>query len=162
MSPEAIVDTTSLGTPTGSARMAAVAIAVLPEPPAASTPWQRPSSNSRRTTTGAAAHIACDGRAAVGQRGEVEPARGGHLLARHVGRRARRPLRADVDQEGGDPACCSRSRRNAYSSPLVSSVPTRTTVGGLTGSPHCRVQGFAGAGAVRRAGAANSARHSLT
>ena len=44
MSPAAMVDTTSLGTPTGSARMAAVAIAVLPEPPAASTAEQRPSS----------------------------------------------------------------------------------------------------------------------
>ena len=43
VSPAAIVDTISLGTPTGSARMASAAIDVLPEPPAASTPSQRPS-----------------------------------------------------------------------------------------------------------------------
>ena len=44
VSPAATVETISLGTPTGSARIALVAIAVLPDPPAASTPSQRPSS----------------------------------------------------------------------------------------------------------------------
>jgi gamma-glutamyltranspeptidase len=48
--PAATVETISFGTPTGSACIALVAIAVLPEPPAASTPSQRPSSCSRRTS----------------------------------------------------------------------------------------------------------------
>ncbi len=43
VSPAAIVETISLGTPTGNACMASAAIDVLPEPPAASTPSQRPS-----------------------------------------------------------------------------------------------------------------------
>ena len=98
MSPEAIVETISFGTPTGSARIAAVAIAVFPDPPAARTPWQRPSSNSRRTTTGAAAHIASTAGPRSVSAGEVEPARGGQLLARTSGSHARWPLRADVDE----------------------------------------------------------------
>ena len=40
-SPEATVETISFGSPIGSARMAAVAIVVLPDPPAASTPSHR-------------------------------------------------------------------------------------------------------------------------
>ena len=58
VSPAAIVDTISLGTPTGSARMASAAIEVLPDPPAASTPSQRPSAYSRSTTAVAPRAIA--------------------------------------------------------------------------------------------------------
>ena len=42
VSPDAMVDTITLGTPTGSLRMPAVAIAVPPEPPMEKTPSKRP------------------------------------------------------------------------------------------------------------------------
>ena len=40
--PEAMVETISLGTPTGSVRIAAVIIVVPPPPPRPSTAWKRP------------------------------------------------------------------------------------------------------------------------
>ncbi len=43
VSPDARVETISFGTPTGSARIARVAIDEPPEPPSASTPSTRPS-----------------------------------------------------------------------------------------------------------------------
>ena len=43
VSPDAIVESINFGTPTGSARMALVAIAVPPDPPAARMPSNRPS-----------------------------------------------------------------------------------------------------------------------
>jgi hypothetical protein len=58
VSPEAIVETISFGTPMGSARIACVAIAVPPEPPSARMPSSRPSSCSRRTTASAPRAIA--------------------------------------------------------------------------------------------------------
>ena len=58
VSPAAIVETISFGTPTGSACIARVAIAVLPEPPAARMPWMAPSPCSRRASTAAASAIA--------------------------------------------------------------------------------------------------------
>ena len=74
----------------------------------------RPGSAPRRTAGGrrpARPRTSPPRRApAVGQGGEVEPAGGGHLLARHVGRGARRPLRADVDQQGGDPGLLAAGR----------------------------------------------------
>ena len=85
VSPAAIVETISLGTPTGSARMASAAIDVLPEPPAASTPSQRPSAYSRSTTAVAPARHRQHGLAAVagraqrldvGARGGARPPRG--------------------------------------------------------------------------------------
>lgn len=42
VSPDAMVDTITLGTPTGSLRMPAVAIAVPPDPPMEKTPSKRP------------------------------------------------------------------------------------------------------------------------
>ena len=53
-----MVETISLGTPTGRACIAAVAIAVLPEPPADRTPWIRPSSYRRRASAAAAPAMA--------------------------------------------------------------------------------------------------------
>ena len=98
VSPAAIVETISFGTPTGSACIARVAIAVLPEPPAARMPWMRPSPCSRRASTAAASAIAVDGGAAVAglrQRREVDAGRRGDLLARDVGLAAvRRPERS--------------------------------------------------------------------
>ena len=82
MSPAAIVETISFGTPTGSARIAAVAIAVLPEPPAPSTPSIRPSACSRRASAAAASAIVPTAAAAVGERRQV-----GADLARHLGAR---------------------------------------------------------------------------
>jgi hypothetical protein len=42
------------------------------------------------------------GGTAIGQGGQLEPARCGHVLAPHVGRGARRSLGPDVDEQGGD------------------------------------------------------------
>ena len=53
VSPEAIVDTISFGTPTGRARIADVAIDEPPEPPSPRTPSSRPSACSRRTISAA-------------------------------------------------------------------------------------------------------------
>ena len=65
MSPEAIVETISFGTPTGSARIACVAIAVPPEPPSARIPSSRPSSCSRSTASSAPIRHRLHGRAPV-------------------------------------------------------------------------------------------------
>ena len=48
--PDAIVDTISFGTPTGSVRIAAVIIAVPPPPPSPSTPSNRPAAKSAGTS----------------------------------------------------------------------------------------------------------------
>ena len=101
--PAATVETISLGTPTGSARIAAVAIAVLPEPPAASTPSKRPSACSRaRERRGRVGHRPDRG-AAVGQRAEVGAGLARDLLARDVGlAAARRAAGAGVGHEHVD------------------------------------------------------------
>ena len=56
--PLASVETMSLGKPSGSARMPAVAMAVPPPPPSEITPSMRPSACSLARTTGAACDIA--------------------------------------------------------------------------------------------------------
>ena len=53
MSPEATVETISLGTPTGRSRIACAAIDELPEPPTAAAPSRRPSACSRASTAAA-------------------------------------------------------------------------------------------------------------
>src|SRR4051795_12431230 len=53
VSPDATVETISLGTPTGRSRIACAAIDELPEPPTAATPSTRPSECSRESTAAA-------------------------------------------------------------------------------------------------------------
>ncbi len=53
MSPAASVETISLGTPTGSPRIAAAATEALPEPPMLTTPCSCPSPYSRASTAAA-------------------------------------------------------------------------------------------------------------
>src|SRR6185312_16273878 len=57
-SPEAIVETSSLGIPTGSAAITCAAIDDPPDPPAASTPFTRPAATNSATTTAAPRPIA--------------------------------------------------------------------------------------------------------
>ena len=131
VSPAATVDTMSLGTPTGSARIAAVAIAVLPLPPAASTPLQRPSARSRRTSAAAASAIAVT--AAPRSRPSASAARSTPASAATASRpiSGSAPCGSKVPtstSSGRTPAARRRSTRKAHSAPLVSSVPIRTTV----------------------------------
>ena len=56
--PLATVETMTFGSPSGSARMAAVPIAVPPDPPSDSTPCIRPSAASRESVTAAAPAMA--------------------------------------------------------------------------------------------------------
>ena len=88
VSPDAIVETISFGTPTGSARIACVAIAVPPEPPSAGRRRARPSACRRSTTRPRAARHRLDGGAAVAGLRELVDVRAGggaRPLARYVG-----------------------------------------------------------------------------
>ena len=90
VSPAAIVETISFGTPTGSARMASAAIEVLPEPPAASTPSQRPSAYRRRDDRGRAARHREHGLAAVARGAQrLDVGAGGRRDLLAASRRAR-------------------------------------------------------------------------
>ena len=132
MSPEATVETISLGTPTGRSRIACAAIDELPEPPTAAAPSRRPSACSRASTAAAPrpmASTAAPRSAGAHELGVVGAARARDLLARaRRPRSAARPARPRRPAATSTPASRRRSRRKPYSMPLVSSVPTRTTV----------------------------------
>ena len=105
VSPAAIVETISFGTPTGSARMASAAIEVLPEPPAASTPSQRPSACRRATTAvapRAIASTACPRSPAARSASTSAPAAAATCSLLHVGLDERRPHDAGVDEDRRD------------------------------------------------------------
>ena len=128
VSPAAIVETISFGTPTGSARIACVAIEVPPEPPSAGR-VERPSSCSRRRPRRRprpSPIAAPRSPAARGPRRRGRPRRR-PARARCPARPAPRPRcrrrRAPVDARSPQPLA-----RYPYSTPFVSSVPTSTTV----------------------------------
>src|SRR5918999_3303332 len=126
-----MVETISLGTPTGRACIAAVAIAVLPEPPADRTPWIRPSSYRRRASAAAAPAIApiaaprspasasAAGSTPVSAPTSSREMSGSTLAGSSV------PTSASTTST---PAPRRRERMNSSSSPFVSSVPSSRTV----------------------------------
>ena len=130
VSPDATVETISFGTPTGSARIARVAIDEPPEPPSARMPSSRPVGvQLLHDRLGARRHRGHRG-AAVARRRE----------RRDVGAAARATSSRAMSGSSptgswmpasttstSTPCSSSRSRRNAYSTPFVSSVPSRTT-----------------------------------
>src|SRR4051794_17774113 len=130
-SPEAIVETRSLGTPTGSARSARAATADPLEPPTASTACSSPRSYRSRTTCAAPAaivSIAAPRSRASRSAPSPAPAASATALAPTS---AIPPPSENVPASTtvtAQPAASSCSRSQRYSSSLVSSVPTRTTV----------------------------------
>ena len=132
VSPEATVETISFGTPTGSARIACVAIDVPPEPPSASDPVEPPLGVQPAHDLGRAARHRVDGGAAVargGERGDVGAGRGGDLLARDVRLGQRLAQDAGVDEHDVDAVLAQPVAQERVLAPFVSSVPRRTTVG---------------------------------
>ena len=131
--PLASVETISLGKPSGSARMPAVAMAVPPPPPSEMTPSMLPSRVQLRENRPArACDIAATRFAAIvprDERREIEPGERGDFLARDVRRELRRAVGADVDDERAWPRARICSATKPCSSPLVSMVPRRAMVG---------------------------------
>ncbi len=132
-SPPAMVLTRTFGTPMGSARMAWAAMAEPPLPAAASTACSLPSRYRSRTTrvtpSAIAATAAPRSPAARRSAGSCPAARATVSAGTSAtgppsggGRTPVSTIRTSL------PYSRSRSRSQAYSSPLVSSVPTRTTV----------------------------------
>ena len=135
--PLASVLTITLGTPNGKARIAAVPITVPAEPPRPRMPSTSPRAaqvgrRSRRRPAAAVGHRL----APVAPRADGlgrGPRAAEDLVAVDVGRERRRAERAGVDDQGLEAlARGARRGRRRVSSPLVSSVPTRTT--GIGGS----------------------------
>src|SRR6478672_7640387 len=130
VSPEATVETISLGTPTGSARAAAAPIEEFPEPPTQRKPSSRPSACRRRTTSAAPRHIA----STAAPRSPA--ARSAARSAPAARATSSCPTSASIcgsktpasTSSTSTPCSRSRSRRYPYSAPFVSSVPRRTTV----------------------------------
>src|SRR5215207_5341809 len=125
-----MVETISFGTPTGSARIAAVAIAVFPDPPAPSTPSIRPSACSRRASAAAASAIvptAVPRSVSEARSAPISPA------SSAAGMSGSSPCGGPAGPASATststPASRSRARTNASSSPFVSSVPISRTVG---------------------------------
>src|SRR4051794_9837856 len=136
VSPEASVETSSFGTPTGSACIAPAAIDEPPEPPSARIPSSRPSACRRPTSVSAPRHMAATAAprspASASAATSAPPARA----------TSSRPTSGSRPTGSGTPASTTstappaprrRARRKAYSTPFVSSVPRRTTV--ATGPP---------------------------
>ena len=102
VSPEASVETISFGTPTGSARIARVAIDEPPEPPSARIAVEPPSACRPRTTASAPAAIASTAAPRsprARELGDVGSARARDLASRDVGREADRLVDAGVDDQ---------------------------------------------------------------
>ena len=130
-----------------------VAIAVLPDPPAARTPWQRPSSKSRRTTSGAAAHIASTAAprsvraprsnppaAATSSRDTSAGVRGG-------------PCVPTSTSEGGDAGRVAAGRAGTRTPrPWCPGCRRGRRSGGLTGSPRRHARGRLSTGCGCRQG----------
>ena len=124
MSPADIVDTISFGTPTGNARIAAVAIAVFPDPPAPSTPSIAPAAWRRLASLAAPSAIA---RTAPPR----SPASCALISSRAMsGFTVGGPPVPTSASSTSTPAWRSRERRKASSSPFVSRVPISKTATG--------------------------------
>src|SRR4051812_47338531 len=155
VSPDASVETISLGTPTGRSRIACAAIDELPEPPTAATPSSRPSACSRASTEAAPLPMAATAPPGPPARASSEwsapPARATSSRDTSAST-CGSPSTPQSTSSTSAPASRTRPRRKPYSIPLVSSVPTRTTVA-ISGSarPYVRRQVVAGAEAWRRA-----------
>ncbi len=133
VSPEATVETSSFGTPTGSARIARAAIDEPPEPPSARMPSRRPAPCSATDHRfGAGAHRRRPPRhdhpLPRARRCSPSP-RAATSSRRDVGLDPDRLVDARVDDQHVDAVlrACGRAGRRTRS-PLVSSVPSRTTV----------------------------------
>src|SRR5262245_31714102 len=132
VSPEATVETTSLGTPTGSCCIAYVTSAVPPVPPIPTTASSRPSS-SRRITTAAAprlmASIAAPRSPAVANAATSASAASATSSRVTSGGTVGSPTMPPSTRTTSAPWARIRSHRKAYSTPFVSSVPITTTFG---------------------------------
>ena len=118
VSPDATVETSSFGTPTGSARMAWAMIVELPEPPSPRMPSSLPSACSRSTTSAAPRSHRVDRRAAVvgrDERGDLHPGGRGDLVAADVRRRERLAEDAGVEQQHLDTVLAHAIAQNSYS-----------------------------------------------
>ena len=146
MSPEVIVETSSLGTPIGSERRTADTMADPPLPPRPMTPSQRPSARQRgHERRGTAGHrLERDGAMAPGQAGvaqlldascprPVRPRR-----RPRPGRTVGSPRTPTSTRVTATPASRRRSRTKACSGPLVSSVPERGRPFAPASWIHCR------------------------
>ena len=137
-SPEAMVDTRSLGSPTGSPAMTCAAIDEPPEPPAASTPPTRPRATRSATTAAAPRPIAVTARprsAACRSSARLVPAAAATASPSMSGvSPSGSPVPASITITSA-PAARSRPARNAKSGPLVSRVPTRATAAMLSSPP---------------------------
>ena len=126
MSPAAIVETISLGTPTGSARIAAVAIAVSRAADGEHAVDAALGVQPAHDRGGRVGHRG-DRAATVGQLTHVAAGRSGDLLPGDVGLQAVRLAAVPASTTSASTPASSPLRTNAYSSPFVSSVPTRMT-----------------------------------
>ncbi len=135
VSPAAIVETISLGTPTGRRLHGlrgdrGVARAARREHAVAAALRVEARDHRRR----AARHREHGLTAVAGgpQHLDVRTGGGRDLLAVTSGSTSGGPMMPASTRIVPTPAACSRSRRNAYSRPFVSSVPTSTTVASVT------------------------------
>ncbi len=130
--PEAIVETISLGTPTGSTRIPAAAITVPPEPPAAIAPAIAPAMPPpwRRTQVSNACAMAATDAPRSPVNTPAAP-RGWNAAMRCGGTSAPdgTPLVERSTRRVRSPASRRMSRMNRSSAPFVSSVPTTSTAG---------------------------------
>ena len=130
VSPDAIVETMTLGTPSGSARIAAVPTVVPPEPPIASTP--RSSPRSLMSDSADAAPFAMTSMAAARfpawrSSARSPPPRCAVSAALTSGTIAGSSLTPKSRSRTAIPSASSSPRRNRASSGLVSSEAIRTT-----------------------------------
>ena len=130
--PDALGETISFGTPTGSACMAAAPSRAPSAPPRHSTPRMRPSAKSRthvsRTPTAISSTAAPRDPAARTSSRSWPPARATSSLLTSAGQPGS-PRIPESITTGWTPSASRRSRTYAISSPLVSSVPTSAMPG---------------------------------
>ena len=132
VSDAAIVETIIFGTPIGSARAAAEAIEVPPEPPIASRPSRRPSACSCAAITSAPRAMvvtALPRSPAAVSAATSAPTAAATSAAGMSGSITGGPAVPQSTRIVSTPAACRRSRTKPYSAPLLSRVPMRTTVG---------------------------------
>src|SRR6185503_1432521 len=131
-SPEAIVETISFGTPTGSRCIAAAASDVPPLPPRARIPSSRPSPWSRVTTSAAPSRIAAIAAprspASASALRSAPPAVATSSAETSTAYRVW-PIVPASTTSTSQPRPRSRPRTNSYSAPFVSRVPSRMIVG---------------------------------
>ena len=130
--PEALGETISFGTPTGSACMAAAPSRAPSAPPRHSTPRMRPSANSRRqvarTPSAISSTAAPRDPARRTSSRSCPPARATSSRLTSAGQPGS-PRMPESITTGWIPSASRRSRTYAISSPLVSSVPTSAMPG---------------------------------